>query len=278
MRYSDWQLNRLRDALRAYHRYGRSHDGEYFNWKDVSAAIEESGSAAIPPERLRQFVEGINAKDGGRKFPVPQDEWLAAIAAFATHEDNALLTDAELKEHMPSWHAAQRLLEYLGQSFDRERALPPATLAGTYQRRLARIDDFAVTELTLQRPSDDGLIQVVKTEESYPPGAAALIDGWSPAERREARTGYVFFGGWAAFTPEDNVFVFLKQERSGRNQYYFTLASDLTYLPEQPLRRLVFLQHDYPLEPEARTGDNADNLGAILSATEKNMIVFQRVS
>lgn len=39
MKYSDWQLNRLRDALRAYKQYERSHDGAYFTWKDVREAI-----------------------------------------------------------------------------------------------------------------------------------------------------------------------------------------------------------------------------------------------
>ena len=59
MRFSDWQLNRLRDALRAFHKFGRDPvDGRHFNWKDVSEAIFLSTEVEVPPERLRQFVEG----------------------------------------------------------------------------------------------------------------------------------------------------------------------------------------------------------------------------
>ena len=53
MRYSEWQLNRLRDALRAYHRFGRDAvDGRHYNWKDVSEAISLSTEVEVPPERL----------------------------------------------------------------------------------------------------------------------------------------------------------------------------------------------------------------------------------
>ena len=70
MRFSDWQLNRLRDALRAYHKFGRDAvDGRHFNWKDVSEAISLSTEVEVPPERLRQFVEGVKTPGGGRRAP-----------------------------------------------------------------------------------------------------------------------------------------------------------------------------------------------------------------
>ena len=62
-----------------------------------------------------------------------QDDRLEAIVKFATDEDYGLISEAELREHAPSWHAAQRLLEYLKQDFDTERILPPSTLEGTYR-------------------------------------------------------------------------------------------------------------------------------------------------
>lgn len=69
MRLSDWQLNRLRDALGAYHDYERGIEGDYFNWKDVSAAIEELTGVSIPQERLRQFVEGVKLRTADANFP-----------------------------------------------------------------------------------------------------------------------------------------------------------------------------------------------------------------
>ena len=112
------------------------------NWKDVSEAIFLSTEVEVPPERLRQFIEGNRIKGGaGREFRSMQDDRLDAIAKFATDEDFGLISEAELREHAPSWHAAQRLLEYLKQDFDAERILPPSTLEGTY-RNLSLIHIF----------------------------------------------------------------------------------------------------------------------------------------
>ncbi|MGH6677546.1 MAG: hypothetical protein ACREDL_01060 [Bradyrhizobium sp.] len=166
MRFSDWQLGRLRNALRAYHHHGRGSDGAYFNWKDVSEAINLSTEVEVPAERLRQFVEGTRSKDGARrKFQSMQPESLEAIVKFVTEEN--LLLPAELEEHAPSSQAGQRLLEYLDQSFDRERVLPFATFDGTYQARRADETNFVVLELTLQRPIGEEMMQVTKTEERY---------------------------------------------------------------------------------------------------------------
>jgi hypothetical protein len=126
-----------------------------YNSKDVSEAIGVSTDVEVPPERLRQFVEGVKTPDGGRRYLTMQDDRLDAIVRFATDEDNGLISEAELREHAPSWHAAQRLLEYLDQAFDKTRVLPPATLEGTY--RSWRFEppnspeDFVVRDLTLQR-------------------------------------------------------------------------------------------------------------------------------
>ena len=95
-----------------------------------------------------------------------QDDRLDAIAKFATDEDYGLISEAELREHAPSWHAAQRLLEYLKQDFDTERILPPSTLEGTYRNGRIDEDNYVVRELTLQRASDDGLIRLVQIEDS----------------------------------------------------------------------------------------------------------------
>jgi len=278
MRYSDWQLGRLRDALRAYHRYGRGADGSYFNWKDVSEAIAESTDVAIPPERLRQFVEGINAKDGGRKFPVPQDEWLAAIVGFATDEDNDLLSADELEEPALPWQAARRLLDYLDQAFDTERIMPPESLAGRYVLKAHEGSDLAVITITLQRPSEEGLLQVLKTEEFYQMIAPEAYEEATPEQRRSVRESEVRYGGWAILTPEDNLLIFLKKEHNGLNRYYLTLASDLSHAPGSQVSRLVLLHHDYPLEPEEEDeGDRESMLEAIHEEARRKIMLFERI-
>jgi len=276
MAYSEWQLNRLRDALRAYHDYEPGHGSGSFNWKDVSEAISLTADVKVPPERLRQFVEGNRSKDGARrKFQSMQPESLDAIVRFVTEE--RLLLATELEEHAPPWHAAQRLLEYLDQSFDKLRILPPVTFEGSYQARRADERGFAVLELTLQKPSAEGLMQVTKTEEYYPAKAKEEFDRWTLDERRKQRRTRTLYGGWAILTPEDNVMVFLKQVDSGKNMYQFTLAADTAYQPDTAVERLVLLRHDYPVELEGTDRDDEDMLRAILQETEKNILFFRRL-
>ena len=283
MRLSDWQLNRLRDALGAYHDYERGIEGDYFNWKDVSAAIEESTGVSIPQERLRQFVEGVKTPDGGRKFPVPQDAWIDAIVKFATDEDSALMTEAELREHAPSLHAALRLLEYLDQAFDTARVLPPATLEGTYRSAWfepseGAHEDFVVREITLQRASEAGLIQLAMMEDSYDLLAGPQFEDWTPKQRTEARHSRIIYGGWGILTPEDNLLLFLKNERNGRNCYFLTVASDLSHASQSPVKGLALLRHDYPMESEDDEPLEPKKMPAIIERVGNGITLFQRIT
>jgi hypothetical protein len=279
MRFSDWQLNRLRDALRAYHKFGRDAvDGRHYNWKDVSEAISLATDVEVPPERLRQFVEGVKSPDGGRRILTMQEDRLDAIAKFATDEDYRLISEAELREHAPSWHAAQRLLEYLKQDFDTERILPPSTLEGTY--RNGRIDDdsYVVRELTLQRASDDGLIQLIQIEDSYEILDGMQFDNLTPEQREKVRDSRIVYGGWAILTPEDNLLMFLKKERSGHNCYYLTVAAENWHSLQAPAAMLALLRHDYPIETNEGEQLEPKKLPGISETVGNNITLFSRVA
>lgn len=276
VKYSDWQLNRLRDSLSAYHHYERSHDGHYFTWKDVSEAIDEYTGVRVPPERLRQFVEGVNTKDGSRKFPVPQEKSIEGIASFVVHEDLNLLTEDELEEFTPNRQAPLRLLEYLDQQFDQERIVPSEKIQGRYVMRVSGPDGITVRELTLQLPSADGLMQVVETEDSYGVAAAMLFEHGTPADLKANRDYRVKHGGWAILTPEDNLLFFLKNEEYGKNRYYLTMALDLQHWSEAPITRLVLLHHDFPVELEESDAGRESLAEHAVSEMTKNLLVFER--
>lgn len=279
MRFSDWQLNRLRDALRAYHKFGRDAvDGRHYNWKDVSEAISLATDVEVPPERLRQFVEGVKTPGGGRRLLTMQEDRLEAIAKFATDKDYGLISEAELKEHAPSWQAAQRLLEYLKQEFDAERILPPATLEGTYRNWRFEPDDFVVRDLTLQRASDDGLIRLMQIEESYDLLSGAQFDDLSPEQREKARKGRITYGGWAILTPENNLLMFLKKERNGANCYYLTVASERWHALQAPVNGLALLRHDYPLEADDSEPLEPRKMPAIVETVGNNIALFNRMT
>jgi hypothetical protein len=307
MEYSEWQLTRLRNALRAFHKHGRHEVGDEddrkrsrerkLNWKYVA---EEIWDAAGPSflglmddrdtdvrrkrikqfaERLRQFVEGNRNPDGveKRKFQRMQADSLAAIVKFVTAAD--LLQPDELEEHAPSTQAALRLLEYLDQGFDRIRTLPLLKFDGTYQARRKNHDDneFIVLELTLERPSHDGMMQVTMTEEVFDAKLEDKFDRWKPQERHECRNTLIHYGGWAIFTPEENVMLFLKGP-SQKNLYQFTLAADLEYRPEDPVQKLVLQHHHYPIELEDRNQDEPEMIQGVLQETAKYLVVFKRIA
>lgn len=276
MKFSDWQLNRLRDALRAYHRYERSHDGVYFTWNDVSEAIDEYTGVIVPPERLRQFVEGVNSKTGGRKFPVPKDQSLEGIMKFVTDEDLELLSKDELNEYSPGFQAPLRLLEYLSQELDSKCIVPAEKIQGVYSMRKSDREAFIIRELTLQRPTEDGLIQVVETEDFYESTAASQFGERLPHDRKEQRKSRVKHGGWAILTPEDNLFFFLKNEAYDKNRYYFTLALNLKHWSDEPITSLILLHHDFPFELEDDDSDRLSAADHVRTETSKNTLMFER--
>jgi hypothetical protein len=256
---SDWQSARVRDALRAYHRYERGAEGEFFTWKDVREAIavytdiEIGTSSKNGAERLRQFVEGVTDKKNPDqiKYPVPQPSAIEAIVEFVTHEELNLLSEDELNEYVPDFQAHQRLLEYLYDGSETARMIPPENLQGAYKMSGERNAFYFVRELTLQRRTDQGLIQIIETEDRYSSRPEYNNFGeWDLSTRRKVHKSRERHGGWAILAPEDNLLFFLKNEENARNRYYITMAADVGLWSGAPHNRLVVLQHDYPFELE----------------------------
>jgi hypothetical protein len=279
MRFSDWQLNRLRDALRAYHDYGGRSLKADFNWNSVAEGIAEEldrDDLPVAAERLRQFVEGNRSKDSSmRKFGTLKPESLEAVVEFALKL--RLLFPEELEEPAPSLHAPQRLLEYLDTTAARMRVVTPVIFDGRYKARV--IEQRAVREfdLTLHRSSEPGMMMVTKTDEVFDKNLLDKIDKWDPEERRANCRKRTIYAGWAIFTPEDNMMVFLKEADNRKNLYQFTLAADW-YAPQTVAERLFLLRHNYPIEME-NTNHNEDQiLQAILQETQTNIVVFRRAA
>ena len=292
MNHSDWQLSRIRNALRAYHRYERSHDGTYFTWNDVQEAIDEYTGVKVLAERLRQFVEGVKVKkDGiviGRKHPAPKDASLTAIVKFVTHEDIDLLNKDELKEFLPNRQAPMRLLEYLDQDFDTVRIPPPPTLEGEYEAKKKAPSGLFNFKITLERADDSGIIQTTIIEEYYQnenkfpvsgwsaEQEIANIDDWSEKERKKYFKSRQKFGGWAILSPEDNLVIFLKNESNGSNCYYFTLAIDEDIWSEDNCNYLLLMEHGLPLELDMHSKIANSNMKQGYSDFVDNVLLFTR--
>lgn len=268
MQLSDWQLSRLRNALRAYHHYESSHDGDSFTWKDVSEAIDEYTGEHIPPERLRQFVAGFKQDDGRVKFPTPRGDRLRAIFNFATESDIGLLTVKELEERKIDIQAAIRLLEYLDQDFDDVRIVPPETIAGTYQLKKSESDALKISKFIFEKPLEMGIIKVTQTDKFYDP---------STHDPETAKClSQVNYSGWAILSPEDNLFLFLKNVRNGRNRYYFSIASDLKHSLGGSVNYLGFLHHDYPVEINQKRRPESLVDTQMIDHINKNLQLFMK--
>ena len=285
MKYSDWQLNRLRDALRAYKQYGHTADGKPQSWLYVREAIaaetgyEIGSSPKNGAERLRQFVEGLYIKKGQHKehkLFTPKEEALDAIVEFVLSPDNPLLSEEELKEYVPEYHAPMRLLEYLDQSTGAERHIPVEKLEGVFQARMKDATHFTIKEITLQRPLESGLLQVIETEENYEPALESSYDKIPHAERKKGRLGLVKCGGWAVITPEDNLLFFMKKESDGQNRYYFTLAADIVSWNDKAATQLFLLHHDFPLQYEVEDYEKTDLAELVNRKPIKNILTFLR--
>ena len=284
---SDWQLGRVRNALRAYHRYERDSDGCYCTWLDVREAIAEytgvnvGTSAKNGAERLRQFVEGIEGKtpDEARKFPVPKPEALEAIISFLTHEDLQLLSEDELAEYMPGYQAPLRLIEYFVQDCDTAMTFNVAGLQGYMNSVLRDKDGYSVRTITIQRGNTEGMLQAIETREHYVTESADQAVKWSQDHASENCASTMKYGGWAVVTPEDSLILFLKHSANGRNHRYICLdelelALDEN-VPGEPMqdmttRHIRFLQHDYGADLRG-----ADDAARILAGVSEDICVFK---
>ncbi len=250
---SDWQLERVRDALRAYHRYGRGSDGTHFTWRDVREAIAEytgfeiGASVKLGAERLRQFVDGFKQRSGARKYPVPQPDAMQAIVAFVTHEELDLLTLHELTEHMPGYQAVLRFAEYLAQDSEMRPLVTAFDLCGDLQTAHPDRDCVTVVTLTLQQPlSESGktVLQAVEERVRYDLGEveqALLAHNCGQKEKRLSRSA---FGGWGVLTPEDTLAIFLKAPDTGRNHCYYAM-NDLGLWQKSGGKLVYLMRHDY---------------------------------
>ncbi|MEW8462638.1 MAG: hypothetical protein AB2653_20220 [Candidatus Thiodiazotropha endolucinida] len=281
---SDWQLMRVRDALRAYHRYQRNQYGRYYTWMDVREDVAHYTGVKIGSgpkygaERLRQFVEGVENKGSPerRKYPVPKPEALEGIVGLLTHEEVQVLSEDELFEYAPGFQAPLRLIEYLAEDCDTPMTFDAATLEGSLKTNHPNGDGWLVRYVSLQRADAEGMLQVTEFREQFLTESAEQALEWSDQCNYEQRTSFVKYGGWAVITPEDSIMLFLKHSANGRNVRYFGLDElGLLFGGSTPLRtkNMRFLQHDFGYD--LRGGDH---IPAIVAALADDTFVFEWMS
>lgn len=267
---SDWQLGRVREALRAYRLYDQG-AGSQHTWCDVREAIAEytgveiGRSPKIGGERLRQFVEGLSNKSRGLHFPVPQPESLAAIVAFLSHEDINLLRPDELEEYRPGYQAALRYAEYLRENCTDSFTLSVSDLCGNLRAEYKEQDTITVLNMTVQRIDGGdalGVVQLVEECSRYRENKAPLTVA-SSEDHRDAGDllSQSSSGGWGVITPEDTLVLFLKKKSSGQNHCYYSV-NDMGVWSKTGGRFLYLMSHEFGFEV-------IDGFGSHLSDVKK---------
>lgn len=249
MPFDDWQLDKLRTAMRAHRAYTPGRSGPGLTWLELAADIEVYANVSMSPEVLRQFVEGVSKREYPVRFRVPSPENLEAIVAYLTHADIDALAADELDQERFAWQVPLRVIEFLKQDFDIEAAAVPESLEGTFRATLTTDDTITVVQLALRPDPHNGFIRVAETADIYTdPGGSAFLT-WTDKDRRNRHQARTDAEGWAVLTPEDNLLFFLKDRPYGRN-HYWTLAADAELWSGAPVQHLILLRHDYPAEPE----------------------------
>lgn len=252
---SDWQLGRVRKALRAYRLYDRV-GGSQHTWCDIREAIAEytgveiGKNTKIGGERLRQFVEGINTKSQALRFPIPQPESLAAIVEFLSHCEINILGLDELEEYSPGYQAALRYAEYLKESCEGTATVSTSAICGTIASAYKERDSVTVVAITVnhtQGGDDFGIVQVSEEcvrygEDSTSEALSAYRNGL--IDKLIARN---MSAGWGVITPEDTLVFFLKEKSSGQNHCYYAV-NDLGLWVKKGRRALYLMSHEFGIE------------------------------
>ena len=230
---SDWQLSRVRNALRAYHRYERDPKIAITpGWMCARRLPTIPASISAPVPRTARSACGslwkgskASRRTRGGSIPVPKTEALEGIIGFLTHEDLKLLSEDELAEYMPAYQAPLRLIEYFVQDCDMAMSFDVTRLQGVLHAIRPDRDGYSVRTITLQRGMSEGMLQTVETREHYltePRQQAMAVSG---GPEYEPVSSSVQYGGWAVITPEDSLILFLKHSANGRNSVISVLMS-----------------------------------------------------
>jgi hypothetical protein len=231
MQFRNWQIDMLRDGLRAYHALAEFKGSGKYNWNDVKEAIDEHTGTVIPSETLRQFAERFHdpRRGGARSL---QPERLTAVYEFLTHEGIGIFKPEEFNETGFDSAVVLALRNALRRKHDKQAAeffesLPP--LWRSVQRGRS---SYAMTTLHFEEiGQNQGLFHVTEHHETFNWVIEKIIAGHYDNlpdaalqkhladDRRDNRAAQ----GYAIITPEGTLLVFLKERDSTNNRYYVSL-------------------------------------------------------
>ena len=98
--YTATQIKLLRHRLKEYRERNPGEGRAMLSWEEVGMDMADITGTAVPPERLRQFVEGASRKAGKGPSMLAADR-LQAVKDFLLNEEIGLI-------HADEWEAQPR--------------------------------------------------------------------------------------------------------------------------------------------------------------------------
>lgn len=253
MELTNYQLALIRHALYHFYTYERDEEGKAFNWITMWYEVKDHAEShgreldytdKHGAERLRQFVLGVPVERGGAayRYPTPRSDLLASIRDFVLDEDYQLITPEELAEEQPSWRALVRLAEYLKQDPESANFQKLERLMARYQFVTHRDGKTTITILSLNSATALGLVEVTETAELYDDRIEKR--SFLSAYRAERMLHRRVSSGWAVLSSELSLRFYLKNQSDGLNQYYLSVASDISQDALDDICYLILLKHD----------------------------------
>jgi hypothetical protein len=186
------------------------------------------------------------------------------------------MSASELDEPKSRSRPPLQLLEMLGIDSAVEREIDGKKLEGRFVTDW--LDGAVIrSELVLERYLEqEGLFQVIETEEVFDLGLVNVIDDLSFEDRDRERWSIAKCAGWAVLTPEDTLLIFLKAESNGWNHQLLTLGAEKGTKDDQPVGRMTILRHRFPLIVHDSDIDNAEMADRAVQKIADHVRVYER--
>lgn len=290
--YEDWQLERIRNGLRALHKLVPLDGGIKYTWKNLAKAIQAFTGISIPEERLRKFAKGEPRNKTTEKdpenphYPILSDERLHAVIRFLTHEDSDgyVFTAEDLGIKSIGLSAVLRLAEHLNGSQDFKGMSDTSCLAGLFvadQKTVEVSDLWGETLLRFRDRHHQGLVPFILFK-IFQNGKNLQKQSGSNLSLPSEKSGAVHkYEGWAIFTQEECLFLMAQKIDVNENLLYITLGIDKAIYLEEPVKALVLLEIDQPedtvlINPEHDAESPEVMLENVKNTFSDQLVLFRR--
>lgn len=308
-RYSPVVYQRMRHILMSYRNLWSGTSSTNYEWLDLAADIEQATNVLIESNSLQNFVRGWNEdinkkkrqaqakkkkagkKDGAasqevipdtphyiHKFSIPEDQKIEAIVDFLTIKENkGYFCDrsdllSEIDSQAPLFfqeylHSGKYIGVYLNQD----------QLAASYECIIERdmgknyTKDYLLTLKFLAPLGNNALhIQIIEKEMDR------SIDYAHQNSPKETKT--ILCSGWSVTSPENNLFIHVKEKGGLDNAGYFSLGLDNKIYQGEFPDFLLLQKHTIPHDNFSQIDkQNADEvLSQVTESITENILVLHK--